>query len=84
MLGDFIDEKTEQEIELKLFTDDEFAEQLLICEDELIDDFLLGRLTEKEMFNLKMHFLTSSEMREKLQFARFLRAYLAEQKLISV
>lgn len=80
LLGDQIDENARQQIERRLMTDDVFAEELAICEDELIDDYLDGRLNRDEQSRFENHFLLSPEVRERLQFARAFRTHLAELK----
>ncbi|MFL6228575.1 MAG: CHAT domain-containing protein [Pyrinomonadaceae bacterium] len=64
-------------IEERILTDDSFAEELLACEDELIDDYLDGALTEGESESFIKHFLSTAERQEKLGFAEALRKYAA-------
>lgn len=80
LLGDLADEEVWQNIERRLMTDDVFAEEMRICEDELIDDYLERRLTEQERTRFENHFLISPERRERLQFARTFKTYLAKEK----
>jgi hypothetical protein len=63
-------------LEERLFADNEFFEQLLMEEDELIDDYLQGMLSWREKKRFEKIFLVLSERREKLEFARMLRQYI--------
>lgn len=64
------------ELEERILSDDGFYEELLIAEDELIDQYLLGALSEAEQHSFVSHFLITEERREKLRFAKTLRKYL--------
>lgn len=64
------------QIEERLLNDDKFYEELLIAEDELIDQYLLGGLSESEQNSFISHFLVTPERREKLRFSGALRKYL--------
>jgi hypothetical protein len=64
------------ELEERLLSDDNFYEELLIVEDELIDQYLLGALSEPERNGFVSHFLITDERQEKLRFSKTLRKYL--------
>jgi hypothetical protein len=64
------------QIEERLLNDNKFYEELLIAEDELIDQYLLGGLSESEQNSFVSHFLLTPERREKLRFSAALRKYL--------
>jgi hypothetical protein len=63
-------------IEERLLTGDGFYEELLIAEDELVDEYLRGGLTEPERQRFTSHFLQPPERQQKLRFARALRRYV--------
>ncbi|MEZ5427707.1 MAG: hypothetical protein R2747_15670 [Pyrinomonadaceae bacterium] len=62
-----------EKIEERLMTDDGFFEQILAFEEEIIQDYVDGRLTENEKERFETHFLISEERRQKLSFARAFR-----------
>jgi hypothetical protein len=58
--------------EKRLFTDDEFFEELEIAEDELSDDYVSNELTPDQRRRFEQFFLISPERQGKLRFARAL------------
>lgn len=78
LLGDVADEVQRQSIEERLLTDDEYYEELLVEEDELIDCYLSGALTDSEQRQFEMHFLVTPERHQKLRFARALSRVVSE------
>jgi hypothetical protein len=70
-------EPEEQErLEKQLLTNDEYFEELLAAEDELIDSYVRGDLSEWERESFAQHFLAASERRQKLSFAETLHRYV--------
>lgn len=65
-----------QPFEERLLTDGEFFEELLIVEDELVDHYLSGELTEAERESFETYFCVAPERREKVRFARALKKYV--------
>jgi anti-sigma factor RsiW len=51
-----------------------------MVEDDLIDDYLDGSLSEQESEKFEQHFLATTERREKLRFAKALRRYVADAR----
>jgi hypothetical protein len=70
-------EAARQPVEERLLTDRPFLEELIAAEDELIDEHLAGALSPAETQNFTNHFLNTDERRNKLQFARAFRRYVA-------
>lgn len=64
-------------VEERLLTNGEFYQELLIVEDELIDQYLSGELTEPERESVERHFLLPPERQQKLRFARSLKKYVS-------
>lgn len=64
-------------VEERLLTDGEFYQELLIVEDELIDRYLSGELSEPERESFEPHFLLPPERQQKLRFARSLKKYVS-------
>jgi anti-sigma factor RsiW len=74
LLGD-VPEDEQIRIEERFFTDDEYFEQLLALEDDLIDDYVNGELTDREREQFEEYFLASPTRRQRVEFAKtFMRA----------
>ena len=70
-----------EEIDRRLFSEDKmFWEQLCLIEDELVDDYITGELDQDERERFEQSFLISAERRERVEFARTLRARAQEEK----
>jgi hypothetical protein len=67
------DEEERQDVERRLFTEDEFAEELQAREDDLIDDYAHGRLAQPERGQFERRWLASPDGRERVAFARAAR-----------
>jgi hypothetical protein len=78
LLGELPSEKQEQVEEL-LLTREDFFEELLIIEDELVDDYLRDKLSADEQKNFRHYFLSTPERYEKLRVARAFKRYLDEK-----
>src|SRR5436190_9490399 len=63
-------------VEERLMSDSTFYEELLILEDELIDQYVRGRLSESNQATFEKYFLLSPERRQKVRFARALSKYV--------
>src|SRR5215468_2162352 len=57
LLGDVTSEE-EAQLEDRLFDDSDFVRQLEFVEEELIDDYLCGRLMDDERIRFESHFMT--------------------------
>ena len=65
------------QVEARLLTDREFYDELSIVEDDLIDRYLGGTLTDADRQSFESHFVSSSERQQKVRFARALRKYVS-------
>ena len=81
-LGD-LPESEEERIQQRLFTDPDFFESLLIVEDELVDDYVLGLISGPERAKLERGFLTSTLQHRKVEFVRTLDRYIANNRSTS-
>src|ERR1043166_8921980 len=77
LLGDLY-EKQQDEIEERLLTDDELHTQLLEVQDDLIDDYVSGVLSEGESKLFKRNFLLTPERLHKLRLSQALLNYVEE------
>ncbi|HXI23846.1 MAG TPA: hypothetical protein VNG71_08215 [Pyrinomonadaceae bacterium] len=57
-------------------SDSNFYEELLILEDETIDRYVRGAMSEADSASFQSYFLQSPEHRQKLRFARALSKYV--------
>jgi hypothetical protein len=69
-----------EEIEQRLLREDDFASNIEVIEDEIIEDYLQGTLSAEERRAVETHFLCPPERRRKLWFARLLRSHLQGQQ----
>lgn len=66
----------QQLIEERLLIDNDYLEQMLIVEEDLIDDYSAGKLSPQQQTNYQKLFLASPEGRQKLQISRVLKKHL--------
>lgn len=72
LLRDLSDEE-QIRLEEEYFGDEDFFEQMLVAEDELLDDYVRGGLSSRERELFEQHFMLSEKVRRRLEFARLLR-----------
>lgn len=65
----------QQAVELKLLSDEAFADELEIVEDELIDEYLRGELSTKERASFEKYFLAHETRQRKLQAGEALKRH---------
>jgi tetratricopeptide (TPR) repeat protein len=73
LLGRVSDEATLEGIEELLFTDEEFCSQAALAEDEIINDYVFGRLNEADAESFRASLPGNSERRFKLELTQALR-----------
>jgi hypothetical protein len=81
-LGD-LPESEEERVQERLFTDPAFFESLLIVEGELVDDYALDLISDRERTKLESGFLTSPHQYRKVEFVRTLDRYIANNKALA-
>lgn len=64
-------------LEERLVTESEFYNELLIAEDELIDQYFSGELSEAERESFENHFLLMPERQSKVRFGRAFNKYVS-------
>src|SRR6266550_4950300 len=64
----------EEQVELRLLTDPDFAEEYDIVVNEVTDDYVAGKFEGEELKRVEEHFFTSTQRRDKLKFALALNA----------
>jgi hypothetical protein len=78
LLGQLAEDKQEY-VEERFITDRDFKERALIAEDELVQDYLSGELSERERTLFLGHFLSTPEQLQKLRIANSLKKHLATE-----
>lgn len=79
LLGQLSDEERKV-VEERFLTDDEYFAQLLIMEDSLVDDYVLGRLSGDQLKNTELLFGSSAAGKREVRFTRDLVASLREAR----
>jgi hypothetical protein len=67
----------QQQLEERLLTDDDYFQQLVIQEDELVDDYVSDNLSSHEREKFNQHFLSTPERQQQLRFATMLRRHVS-------
>jgi CHAT domain-containing protein len=73
LLGRVSDETTLEGIEELLFTDEEFCSQVVLAEDGIINDYVLGRLDDADADSFRATLAADPERRFKLELTQALR-----------
>ena len=75
LLGDLDDDRKTQ-LEERILYALEAYEELLIAEEELIDAYVAGGLSELERQRFESHFLVTAERQKNLRFGQLLNRYV--------
>src|SRR6516225_4038746 len=78
-LLDQLQEPEQIAIEDRLLMDDAFFQRLEMIEDELIDDYVSGSMSETDRQAFVAHFLAAPERQKKLKFAQAMHRYAKGQ-----
>lgn len=77
LLG-WVDEAASEQFEKRFVGDAEFREAVLIVEEELIDDYLAGLLSDDDRACFAAHYLAGPRQRQELMLAQVIREYALE------
>lgn len=77
LLGKLSDDE-QQNIEERLLVDDDFVEQMMIVEEDLVDSYTSGTLPSSEREAYQKLFLATEEGKQKAQISKVLKNQLAE------
>jgi len=83
LLGTLSESETERLDELS-FTDDEFAESLRAAENDLMDAYAQGELSEADRKQFVLHYLGTTRKRERLKFAQGLYEWAEREESAEV
>ncbi len=75
LLGELSAEE-QRHIDEQLFVNDDYFERLMATEDELIEDYLRGRLSATERQQFERNFLNSADLRKKVDRTKLLLTYI--------
>lgn len=79
LLG-LLPEQESRSLEERLITDSGLYEEVFIVEEELIDDYIAGRLSADERTAFESYFMNSAERQEQFRIANALRVYISDAK----
>ena len=80
LLGE-LEEPEEKQLELRLFTDPDYARQFDFAVDEIIDRYVAGKFEGTELERVRNYFFQSNERQSKLRFALALKEQKARRNL---
>lgn len=75
LLGTLDDPPKMRQIEERLMVDDNFGDELSVAEDELIEKYLDGELTQAEQEQFESFFMAPPERKQQLRFSKNLRKF---------
>src|SRR2546421_611394 len=81
LLGEVTDEEQLRQIEERVFADEEYYEELLRVEAELVDQYADGKLTADEREKVATLFSSTRERRRDLSFALTVKEYSERSNL---
>lgn len=74
LLGD-LSEQDRDQVERRLMSEDDLYQQLLLAEDELIDEYVVGTLSDQDRAKFSGHFLHVPELRQDVKSVMVLREH---------
>src|ERR1700690_3344232 len=77
-------EEERSEFEDRLFNNHDLFERLVEVENEIIDSYASGRLSQMERQRLEVQFLNAPQRQQRVAFARTLDAYFHPQNTVPV
>jgi hypothetical protein len=78
LLGE-LDDAGREKFEQRIISDPEYQDAVLMVEDELIEDFVAGALSEGERLRFIKHFLSTTRQRHRLKDIQGLHAYFERE-----
>ena len=76
-----LSEADQQAVELRLLADEAFSQELEIVEDELVDEYVAGKLSSQERETLEQNFLRSAEGISRKRFGEALDRHFKTQPI---
>ena len=72
------------ELEERILCDPAIYDELLLLEEELIDQYVAGGLSEAERQQFETYFLITAERQKKLRFGQLLKRHLSSQTIPAI
>jgi len=72
-----------ENIEAEYLVDEDVFEQMLIAEDELVDAYARGELSDQERGQFEKNFLTSERGRDRVHFSQALAGAVSDARPIT-
>lgn len=73
-----LSEADEEQVELRLLSEPDFAEEYDVVVSEVTDDYVAGKFAGEELKQVEEHFFKSTQRRDKLKFALALKERKAD------
>jgi hypothetical protein len=73
-----LSEEEREQVETRLLTEEDFLNQIDLVEDELVEEYLVNKLSAADRKRFENVFLSAPERQHKLRFVRALRVRAAE------
>jgi len=77
-----LDSDLRAQLEERILSEPQTFEELLLIEQELIDQYVAGGLSNLEQRQFETHFLTTTERQKNLRFSRLLQRYVNEHPVL--
>lgn len=78
LLGE-LDEREQEQLEQRVITDPDYKEEVLITEEELLEEFVNGKLPPRDLESFTRVYSSSPAHRRKVKIAQALNRYAAKQ-----
>jgi len=78
-----LDADRKSQLEERILSEPDVYEALLLTEEELIDQYVAGTLSELEQQQFETNFLVTSERQKNLQFGRLLKRYVNSHAVLN-
>ena len=79
LLGE-LDEREQEQLEQRVITDPDYKEEVLITEEELLEEFVNGKLPPRDLESFTRVYSSSPAHRRKVKIAQALNRYAANSR----
>jgi hypothetical protein len=74
-----LEENEQEQVELRLLAEKDFSRRLIMAQQDLIDDYVAGRLSDSEEDRFRQYYVTTPERLQRLKFGIALNRYVSER-----
>lgn len=82
LLGE-LDEQDREQLEQRVITNPDYKEEVLIMEEELLEDYVNGSLSPRELELVREKYSATPALRRKVEIARALNDYVTDHPVVS-